>query len=60
LIPRTPKIPTLSNSDSLSVPVQDAAQGEKAVQPLDAKTYSALPPTMQKMTVMGKVIVVTG
>ena len=54
------------NSDHFSIPVkpaavieQEAAEAEKVV-PLDQRTYRAMPPTMQKMSVMGKVIIVTG
>jgi NAD(P)-dependent dehydrogenase (short-subunit alcohol dehydrogenase family) len=57
-----------ANSDHFSIPVKPAvsvttppqeSESEKVV-PLDARIYRSMPPTMQKMSVMGKVIVVTG
>lgn len=56
-----------ANSDHFSIPVRqtsfparEPAPDKDAVTPLSSKLYSQLPATMQKMTVMGKVIVITG
>ena len=35
------------------------SDGER-VQPMTKRAYEAIPPTMQKMSVMGKVVIVTG
>lgn len=56
------------NSDHFSIPVRHTRQVQEPVNnsetevvaPLSEKLYSRLPATMQKMTVMGKVIIVTG
>jgi len=39
---------------------KEAEKVAETTRPLDAETFRALPPTLQKMSVMGKVIVVTG
>lgn len=57
------------NSDHFSIPVRTkgappppAVEPEENtdVTPLDQKVYEQMPPTMQKMSVMGKVIIITG
>ncbi len=57
------------NSDHFSIPVEptpvttppeEVEQEEEKVIPLTPEVFSAMPPTMQKLTVMGKVIVITG
>lgn len=57
-----------SNSDHFKIPVQPAAQPapvapaeeDDAVTPLQDKVYRQMPRTLQKMSVMGKVIIITG
>lgn len=57
-----------ASPDHFSIPVSKQAQQAAAaasdvsedVVPLDGKVFKAMPPTLQKMTVMGKVIIVTG
>lgn len=56
-----------ANSDHFSIPVrqtsnktQEIPAEKETISPLSPKLFSQLPATMQKMTVMGKVIVVTG
>lgn len=60
---------TASSPDHFSIPVKTAAQPATApaedvenedVVPLDPKVYKAMSPTMQKMSVMDKVIIITG
>jgi NAD(P)-dependent dehydrogenase (short-subunit alcohol dehydrogenase family) len=65
---------TLYNSDtkggavSFNIPVKSSTPTERvtigtameAIQPLSQKVFSAMPSTMQKMSVMGKVIIITG
>ena len=57
------------NSDHFSIPVRTKAatpapvveaELDESVTPLDEHVYQKMPPTMQKMSVMGKVIIVTG
>ncbi|KAH8897078.1 NAD(P)-binding protein [Thozetella sp. PMI_491] len=55
-------------ADHFTIPVKPGAQAPETVEdeidnsvtPLDSKVYSSLPPTVQKMTVHGKVIIITG
>ncbi len=59
-----------ANSDHFSIPVTPSTPPSPVITPheveekdmvtLDAKLYRQMPPTLQKMSVMGKVIVVTG
>lgn len=57
-----------SNSDHFSIPVKNAAppatesapEDADAVTPLQEKVYRQMPRTLQKMSVHGKVIIVTG
>lgn len=56
-----------SNSDHFSIPVKNGsrapapiAEEEDAVAPLEEKVYRQMPRTMQRMSVMGKVIIITG
>lgn len=56
-----------SSSDHFSIPVQSsfkapepAAEPEDQVTPLDDKVFKQMPRTLQKMSVMGKVIIITG
>lgn len=58
-----------SSPDHFSIPVKPASQPAVApvedvenedVVPLDPKVYKAMSPTMQKMSVMDKVIIITG
>ncbi|KAK0708354.1 hypothetical protein B0H67DRAFT_494557 [Lasiosphaeris hirsuta] len=57
-----------SSSDHFSIPVkggasrspEPAAEEDEAVTPLDEKVFQQMPRTMQKMSVMGKVIIITG
>lgn len=60
---------TASSPDHFSIPVKPVAQPTVApteevenedVVPLDPKVYKAMSPTMQKMSVMDKVIIITG
>jgi hypothetical protein len=55
------------NPDQFNIPVKKGNAEAAAVDPedadvvpLDPKVFKSLPPTMQKMSVMGKVIVITG
>ncbi|KAK3682572.1 hypothetical protein B0T22DRAFT_288568 [Podospora appendiculata] len=55
------------NSDHFSIPVKSGsrapepiAEEEETITPLEEKVYKQMPPTMQKMSVFGKVIIVTG
>jgi hypothetical protein len=56
------------NSDHFSIPVKSAgapapepiAEEEDAVVPLQEKVFKQMPRTLQKMSVMGKVIIITG
>lgn len=66
-IPVSVYSPDAKGAASGSIPVQKAGKPEPItpdengpVTPLTAKVYQTLPPTMQKMSVMGKVVVVTG
>ncbi len=52
-------IPVMSPA-AVSTPPHEAAEDDGQVVTLDAKLYRQMPPTMQKMSVMGKVIIVTG
>lgn len=54
-------------SDHFSIPVKPSARNQAAaeepedvVTPLQDKVYRQMPRTMQKMSVMGKVIIITG
>ncbi|KAH6647316.1 hypothetical protein BKA67DRAFT_594439 [Truncatella angustata] len=57
-----------SSSDHYSIPVSRenakpsaiSSEPDDTVTPLTQKVYSSLPPTMQKMSIMDKVVVVTG
>ncbi len=56
-----------SNSDHFSIPVKSGsaapshhAEEDDSVSPLEEKVYSQLPRTLQRMSVMGKVVIVTG
>ncbi|GAB1315736.1 Bacilysin biosynthesis oxidoreductase bacc [Madurella fahalii] len=56
-----------STSDHFSIPVKNGsrvptpiAEEEDAVSPLEEKVYRQMPRTMQRMSVMGKVIIITG
>ena len=56
-----------STSDHFSIPVprdsvkpQPISEDPTDVVPLTQKVFSTLPPTMQKMSIMDKVVVVTG
>lgn len=56
-----------SSSDHFSIPVKNGArppvpvaEEEEAVTPLEEKVYKQMPRTLQKMSVMGKVIIITG
>ncbi len=58
-----------ANSDHFSIPVKGRTDvttspleepEEAKIATLDPKVYRMLPPSMQKMSVMGKVIIVTG
>lgn len=55
-----------ANSDHFSIPVRHTSQGQgpvadtDVVKPLTEKVFSQMPATMQRMSVMGKVIIVTG
>ena len=58
-----------ANSDHFSIPVRPgaaqpsektAAYTEEGIAPITPKMFSQMPKTMQKMSVMGKVIVITG
>jgi hypothetical protein len=56
-----------SNSDHFSIPVKaatqtssHAAEENEDITPLDQQSYEQMPPTLQKMTVWGKVVIVTG
>lgn len=56
-----------SNSDHFSIPVKPTPIAPEPitdktdqVTPLDEKVYRQMPRTLQKMSVMGKVIIVTG
>lgn len=57
-----------SSSDHFSIPVSREnakptpmpTEGEETVTPLTQKVYDTLPPTMQKMSIMDKVVIVTG
>jgi len=56
-----------SSSDHFNIPVQSsfkapepAPEPEDQVTPLDAKVFKQMPRTLQKMSVMGKVIIITG
>lgn len=57
-----------ASPDHFSIPVNGNAQQaataadpeSEEVVPLDPKVFKSMPPTLQKMTVMGKVIIVTG
>ena len=56
------------NSDHFSIPVKSAGSAapepipeeEDAVVPLQGKVFSQMPRTLQKMSVFGKVIIITG
>jgi NAD(P)-dependent dehydrogenase (short-subunit alcohol dehydrogenase family) len=55
------------NSDHFNIPVKNSAaspeaiaEEEEAVQPLDDQVYKQMPRTLQKMSVHGKVIIITG
>jgi hypothetical protein len=56
------------NSDHFSIPVKSAGapapepivEEEDAVVPLQEKVFKQMPRTLQKMSVMGKVIIITG
>lgn len=55
------------NSDHFSIPIKPGSgapapieEEEDAVSPLQEKVYSQMPRTLQRMTVMGKVIIITG
>lgn len=56
-----------SNSDHFKIPVQPgavapeaAAEDQETVAPLQEKVYRQMPRTLQKMSIMGKVVIVTG
>jgi hypothetical protein len=57
-----------ANSDHFSIPVKKGAasapepivEEEDAVVPLQDKVFNQMPRTMQRMSVMGKVIIITG
>ena len=59
---------TSANPDHFNIPVKGGAAAEVSAEdpdnadviPLDPKVYKSMPPTLQKMSVMGKVIIVTG
>lgn len=50
----------VKNVPSSTAPVEHVEAEEDSISPLDEKVYQKMPPTMQKMSVMGKVIIVTG
>ena len=55
-------------SVSFSIPVKPTSPSEPittgpasdGVQPLSDKVFNAMPPTLQKMTIRGKVVIITG
>lgn len=42
------------------IEVQNNSADEDRVQPMSKRVYDAMPSTMQKMSVMGKVVIITG
>lgn len=59
-------VASANTGDHFSIPVrhpsttQEPVADVDVVKPLSEKVYSQMPATMQKMSVMGKVIIVTG
>jgi hypothetical protein len=56
---------TSANGEHFKIPVRRdqaevPAEEEDKVTPLTSKVYNQMTPTMQKMSVMGKVIIITG
>ena len=51
-------IPVKTAPAAVTVPIEEAENDD--VVPLEPNVYKAMSPTMQKMSVMGKVIVITG
>jgi len=53
-----------SSSDHFSIPVkrtpEPVAEEDEKVSPLEERVYRQMPKTMQRMSVMGKVIIITG